>query len=70
MAYENYECMKVKVDQRVAFVTIDYPPINLLDLKMMKELNRLGKELEGDSDVRVIVFQSSVNFRNKLTQIF
>jgi len=40
-------------------VTIDYPPINLLDLKMMKELNRLGKELEGDSDVRVIVFQSS-----------
>jgi len=59
MAYENYKCFKVKIDHGVAFVTIDHPPINLLDLEMMKEMNRIGKQLEEDSDIRVIVFQSA-----------
>jgi enoyl-CoA hydratase/carnithine racemase len=59
MAYEDYKCFRVEIDHRVAFVTIDHPPINLLDLEMMKEMNWIGKELEADGDVRVIVFQSA-----------
>ena len=59
VAYEDYTCFRVKIDSAVAFVTIDHPPINLLDLRMMKEMNRIGKELESDSEVRVIVFQSA-----------
>ena len=31
LPYEGYSALQVHVDRGVAFVTIDYPPINLLD---------------------------------------
>jgi enoyl-CoA hydratase/carnithine racemase len=40
----------------VARVTFDHPPMNLLDLSLMTDLDRLGRELEGDRDTRVVVF--------------
>src|SRR5439155_526505 len=48
MAYGEYRCLRVRLDRGVAFVTIDHPPINLLDLALMRELDGIGKELEGD----------------------
>src|SRR5882762_5686509 len=48
MAYEGYECLKVRVERSVAFVTIDHPPINLFDLSLMQEIDRIGRELEAD----------------------
>jgi enoyl-CoA hydratase/carnithine racemase len=59
MAYEDYTCLHVNVDRGVAFVTIDHPPINLLDLQLIQELDRVGKALETDRDVRAVVFQSA-----------
>ena len=59
MAYEGYECLRVRRARGVAFVTIDHPPINLLDLALMRELDRVGKELEADGAVRVAVFDSA-----------
>ena len=59
MAYEGYECLRVEAERGVAFVTIDHPPINLFDLALMGEVDRLGRELEGDDEVRVVVFQSA-----------
>ena len=59
MAYEGYSCLKIRVDRGVAFVTIDHPPINLFDAALMSEINRVGEELEADSDVRVVVFDSA-----------
>jgi len=59
MGYEEYECLRVRVDRGVAFVTIDHPPINLFDLALMQEMDRLGQELEADPDVRVVVFDSA-----------
>ncbi len=59
MAYENYECFKIRIDHGVAFVTVDHPPINLLDQAMFREINRVGKEIEGDDAVRVVVFDSA-----------
>ena len=56
MSYEEYTCLKVRVDRGVAFITIDHPPINLLDASLIEELDRIGRELEGDTDVRVVVF--------------
>jgi enoyl-CoA hydratase/carnithine racemase len=58
-AYEGFTALKVHVDRGVAFVTIDHPPINLLDLLMIQELDRVGRELEADGDVRVVVMQSA-----------
>src|SRR5437879_12659368 len=59
MAYDDYRCLRVRLDRGVAFVTIDHPPINLLDLALMRELDAIGKELEVDGAVRVVVFDSA-----------
>ncbi len=59
MTYEGYNCLKIRLDQGVLFVTIDNPPINLLDLPLMQDLGRLGTEAESDEDVRVLVFDSA-----------
>src|SRR3989454_3681833 len=59
MAYDDYRCLRVRLDRGVAFVTIDHPPINLLDLALMRELDAVGKELESDGAVRVVVFDSA-----------
>src|SRR5437762_12746732 len=59
MAYTGYDCLDIRVDRGVATVTIDHPPINLYDLALIQEMDRVGRELEADRDVRVAVFQSA-----------
>jgi enoyl-CoA hydratase/carnithine racemase len=59
VAYEGYDCLKIRVDRGVAFVTIDHPPINLFDRALMREIDRVGVELEADDAVRVVVFESA-----------
>ncbi len=59
MAYEGYECLAVRVDRGVAWITINHPPINLLDIALIQELDRVGRTLETDDEVRVVVFQSA-----------
>jgi enoyl-CoA hydratase/carnithine racemase len=57
--YENYQTINIGIERGVAFVTIDYPPINLFDRKLFKELERFYKEVKMDDSVRVIVFESA-----------
>ncbi|HYB99143.1 MAG TPA: enoyl-CoA hydratase/isomerase family protein [Candidatus Limnocylindrales bacterium] len=59
MSYEGYECLRIRVEDGVCFATIDHPPINLFDLELMQEMDRLGREIEADDDVRVVVFDSA-----------
>lgn len=59
MAYDGYDCLKIRIDRHVAFVTIDHPPINLFDLLLMQEIARIGMEIEADDSVRVVVFDSA-----------
>ena len=59
MAYEGYECLRVRSEGGVATVTIDHPPINLFDVALIGEMDRVGRELEADADVRVVVIQSA-----------
>ena len=59
MAYDGYSCLKIRLDRGVAFATIDNPPINLLDLALYQDLDRFGREIEADDDVRVTVFDSA-----------
>jgi enoyl-CoA hydratase/carnithine racemase len=59
VAYSDYECLKVRTSEGVAFVTIDHPPINLFDMALIVEMDRIGRELEADADVRVVVFDSA-----------
>jgi enoyl-CoA hydratase/carnithine racemase len=59
MAYDGYRCVRIDVDGGVAWATIDHPPLNLLDLALIEELDRVGRELELDAGVRVVVLQSA-----------
>ena len=60
MGYSDYKCFRFRFESGVAFVSIDHPPINLLDEILSQELDRLGGELEVDRSVRVIVLQSAL----------
>jgi enoyl-CoA hydratase/carnithine racemase len=59
MAYDGYACLRVRVEDGVATVTIDHPPINLFDVPLITEMDRVGRELEADAAVRVVVLQSA-----------
>lgn len=59
MKYENYQSLKIRTERKVAFVTIDHPPINLFDTELFKDLERFYKEVKRDDSVNVIVFESA-----------
>jgi enoyl-CoA hydratase/carnithine racemase len=60
MQYSDYKCFQLRFDSGVAFASINHPPINLLDEVLSLEFDRLGRELEADESVRVVVLQSSL----------
>ncbi len=59
MAYDSYELLRVRVDSGIARATIDHPPINLIDLPLIIELDRLGREVEADESARVVILDSA-----------
>src|SRR5580704_12877037 len=60
MRYSAYKCFRFGFEAGVATVSIDHPPINLLDEALSQEFDRLGRELETDESVRVVVLQSAL----------
>ncbi|KKK62691.1 hypothetical protein LCGC14_3001810 [marine sediment metagenome] len=59
MSYDSLKMLKVRIDKGVAFVTIDNPPMNLLNFPMIIEFATLANTVKGDDNVRVIVFDSA-----------
>ena len=59
MSYDNLKLLKVRVERGVAFVTIDNPPMNLLNGQMIMEFAVLANTVQGDENVRVLVFDSA-----------
>ena len=59
MSYDNFTTFNVKVENAIAWVTFDYPPVNIQGLPMLADLNMLAQKLETDRDIKVIVFQSA-----------
>ena len=59
MPWNDYQCLRIRIDRGVCFATIDHPPINLFDVALMQELDRLGREIEADPAIRVVVFDSA-----------
>ena len=58
--YSDYKCFQFSFDSGVAFVSINHPPINLLDEVLSAEFDRLGRELETDGSVSVVILQSAL----------
>ncbi|HEY7136283.1 MAG TPA: enoyl-CoA hydratase/isomerase family protein [Acidimicrobiia bacterium] len=55
----SFDTLRLERDGGVAFVTIDHPPINLLDGALITDLNRLYDVVADDDEVRVVVFRSA-----------
>ena len=58
MAYE-YKLLDVAVYGRVATVTISNPPVNVITLALLAELEALSHALKADPDLTVVVFRSA-----------
>jgi len=56
----TYKTIRVEHDHRVMTVTLDYPPINLMDRAMFLDLRALLRSLESDQEIRVVVFRSAI----------
>jgi enoyl-CoA hydratase/carnithine racemase len=48
--------LKVEIESKVATVTINNPPVNALSQDVLKELEATVDELQGNKDVKVIIF--------------
>lgn len=59
MPYDEYAALRVEIEAGVAHVTIDHPPINVLDATLMTELDRFAAAVGEDEQVRVVVLQSA-----------
>ncbi|MGI9613101.1 MAG: enoyl-CoA hydratase/isomerase family protein, partial [Acidimicrobiales bacterium] len=57
--YGDLRLLGVEVDGGVATVTIDNPPMNLLSVDLMRELNGLHRLVDQDDAVKVVVFVSA-----------
>lgn len=59
MSYQGFQTFTVTVQAGIAWVTFDFPPVNIQGLPMLADLNSLAAELEQDRTVKVVVFQSA-----------
>lgn len=55
-----YQTIRVEHDCRIMTVTLDHPPINLMDRAMFQDLRALLTYLEADQEIRVVIFRSAV----------
>ncbi|MEV5424635.1 enoyl-CoA hydratase/isomerase family protein [Streptomyces cellulosae] len=55
----SYTTLHVTVDARIARITLDNPPVNVLGGTLIRELHDLLGRLRDDRSVRVIVFSSA-----------
>ena len=59
MDYDSFTTFNVGLEGAVAWVTFDYPPVNIQGLPMLADLDMLAQKLEADRAVKVVVFQSA-----------
>ena len=49
----DFELLTVTIHGRVATVTIDHPPANVITMALLAELNQLSSQLKADTDLTV-----------------
>lgn len=49
MNYDGFTTFSVRIENAVAGVTFDYPPVNIQGLPMLADLNNLAQKLEAGS---------------------
>ena len=59
MTDADFSKLRISQADGVATITIDNPPVNVLDVTLMGEIRRLLLSLRNDPNTRVLVFQSA-----------
>jgi enoyl-CoA hydratase/carnithine racemase len=59
MVYKDYQLIRIAVTEGICRATIDHPPINLLDVELINEIDRLTREVAADDEVRVLIVDSA-----------
>ncbi|MFC9252603.1 enoyl-CoA hydratase/isomerase family protein [Amycolatopsis thailandensis] len=59
MHHDAYTALRVSREAGIVRVTLDNPPVNVLDVTLMTDLRRLLTTLRDDDSARVIVFDSA-----------
>jgi len=59
MDYDTFTTFNVGIDDAIAWVTFNNPPVNIQGLPMLADLDMLAQKLEADRAVKVVVFQSA-----------
>jgi len=54
-----YETILLKIERKIATITLNRPPMNPLNSDIFREIVQAVKEIEADSNVKVIVVNSS-----------
>jgi enoyl-CoA hydratase len=57
-----YQFLSVAISDRIATVTLNNPPSNLLNESVLKELDQVFGELEADEAVRVVILTATGRF--------
>lgn len=55
----DFSRLRISTAYGVATITIDNPPVNVLDVPLMSEIRRFLLSVRDDPDTRVLVFQSA-----------
>ncbi|MFJ5174211.1 hypothetical protein ACIP68_10235 [Streptomyces griseoviridis] len=59
MPYDDLPGLRITVENGVATVTLDHPPLNLMDGVLLPSLRGFVNRVRHDTDVRVVVFDSA-----------
>jgi enoyl-CoA hydratase/carnithine racemase len=59
MAYEDFNLIRISIDNGVCRATIDNPPMNLADLGLIVEFDRFAQEVAADDEARVVIVDSA-----------
>lgn len=59
-SYQDFTTFKTtNKSEGVLTVTFDHPPVNIQDVLMLDDLDKLAQKLEKDSEIKVVVFDSA-----------
>lgn len=57
----TYEFIKTRMEDEISIITIDNPPVNALNLKLLSELQNAVEAAEADANVRGIIITGAGN---------
>jgi len=60
MTYTGYRTLDISQDDSVVTVSLNNPPLNLLDSALVPDLKRFVREVASDTSASVVVFESAV----------